>query len=357
MRPLRRIFELGSCAFAPPRSLRYIGVLGIHNLGDEAVFQAARGHFAPYPVLHCVSPRAPGWARALIAGRRHAGVMLGGGTLIGKGSTGGNPALDEFERAAERGQFRIVFGTGVSAVDFERVDARLAGMLSRWQQSLRAADYVGVRGPDSVAALKRWGVNAQCIGDLACFFAQRSGYWEPASQSVGVNFGRSDRDFPELAEALQAFLRIRVRQGWRPEFFVVWPEDLEPTRRLAASAGIDHPVVHAVFRDTHDYLRRVRRMRAFVGLKLHAVILAFCAGVPSIMLEYNPKCVDFMRSIGLEEFDVRVADATASQLEERFEALVSRDTISEHALARLHRYRSLQVEAASRCRAALQAIP
>lgn len=354
MPSLRRVAELGSFALAPRRSVRYIGVLGIRNLGDEAVFQAARGHFAPYPVLHCNPPRGPQWVRDLVGGKRHSGVMLGGGTLIGTGSASGNPALDEFERATERMQYRIVFGTGVSAVDFEAVDERASDMLARWQRSLRTADFVGVRGPDSVAALKRWGVEARCIGDLACYFAQPPGFWDPADWSIGINFGQSDSAFPDVAQSLQQFLRVRVRQGWRPEFFVVWPQDADPTRRLAANIGIDRPVIHEVFSDPLDYLVRVKRMRVFVGLKLHAVILALCAGVPSIMLDYNPKCLDFMRSVDLASFDVPLPQATVARLEEKFEAVTARDDISSHVLERLGRYKSLQARAASWCREAVQ---
>jgi len=42
-------------------------------------------------------------------------------------------------------------------------------------------------------------------------------------------------------------------------------------------------------------------MKVFIGLKLHSVILATCAFVPSIMLEYQPKCLDYMLSINQRE--------------------------------------------------------
>lgn len=43
----------------------------------------------------------------------------------------------------------------------------------------------------------------------------------------------------------------------------------------------------------------------FIGEKLHSVILAHCSYIPSIMLEYRPKCADYMSSLNLPNYNFR----------------------------------------------------
>jgi polysaccharide pyruvyl transferase WcaK-like protein len=109
------------------------------------------------------------------------------------------------------------------------------------------------------------------------------------------------------------------------------------------NAGIADPVIHYEYVDPNRFMARVSKMEAFVGLKLHSVILAMCAHVPSIMLEYRPKGLDFMASLGLEQFNVRTSDVEPSALFELLSELVGRGTHwSEMIRQRLDAYKRLQ---------------
>jgi polysaccharide pyruvyl transferase WcaK-like protein len=87
----------------------------------------------------------------------------------------------------------------------------------------------------------------------------------------------------------------------------------------------------------------------FVGFKLHAVVLAYCARVPALMIEYRPKCRDFMESIGADEFVVRADQQTTELLLAKVEQLNSRGSalISTTSL-RLEHYRQKQIATARR---------
>ena len=61
----------------------------------------------------------------------------------------------------------------------------------------------------------------------------------------------------------------------------------------------------------------------FVGMKLHSQILAICAGVPTLAIEYQPKTVDFMSSIGGESETVRLDGLNAVLLRELVGGLAS----------------------------------
>lgn len=56
-------------------------------------------------------------------------------------------------------------------------------------------------------------------------------------------------------------------------------------------AGVADSPMHMEYSNPLSYINLVSEMQAFVGLKLHAVVLAMCAHVPSILLEYRPKCL------------------------------------------------------------------
>ena len=64
-------------------------------------------------------------------------------------------------------------------------------------------------------------------------------------------------------------------------------------------------------------------MRLFVGIKLHAVALAMCANVPALMVEYRPKCLEFMNTMGMGRFVVRSDAITVAGLETLTETLNS----------------------------------
>ena len=84
-----------------------------------------------------------------------------------------------------------------------------------------------------------------------------------------------------------------------------------------------------------------------VGQRLHALVLAAAAGVPGIMLEYQPKCRDFMESIECSERSFRTDHLSAGQLIEALDELSSSRTVAamklECAVAEHRRRLSVEV--------------
>jgi len=106
--------------------------------------------------------------------------------------------------------------------------------------------------------------------------------------------------------ALSDALRRLKQGGWTIRFFCVWPNDLPVVRELAARTGISNPDIIVEYRDAARYIREVGYCRVFIGMKLHAAILAVCAGVATMALEYQPKHADYMSSINSESELVRI---------------------------------------------------
>lgn len=288
---------------SPSTAASYVGWTGHSNLGDEILLEAARECLDPIEVVVHLQTNQP-LLRWIQARKRHDIAILGGGTLIGD-----HPPYQRFVDELAKARVGMVFGAGVSEYV---VDGPTPEWLERWGEVLRPLAYVGVRGPDSAATLARVGVQAEVLGDPVCWFSQELSFWTPREKVLGLNVGRANRamfgDEDVVLRRFSEYASAMRRDGWEIEFFCVWPEDLPATRQVAADAGIASPRIHCIFANAHAYQAIVRRMKLFVGIKLHAVALAMSANVPSLMVEYRPKCLEFMNTMGMGGFDVRSDD-------------------------------------------------
>jgi polysaccharide pyruvyl transferase WcaK-like protein len=320
-------------------TIHYTGWVGYRNLGDEILLEAARESLAPAKVVWVRDFGSP-LARAVINMRSHELAMLGGGTQIGVHSP-----IDRFKAALARSKAGFVFGAGVTPA----MTGPAPSWLENWGAVLRPLEYVGTRGPESAETLRRVGVNAQALGDPVCWFAKTADFWTPDPQLIGMNIGTShghmfgnesaiQKNFVELARRLLA-------AGHRIEFFCVWPEDLETTRRVAADAGLTNPVIHEIYEEAAKFQETVRRMQVFVGIKLHACALAMCSGVPTLIVGYREKCLEFAMTVGAGDFCLRSDTLDAGQMLEVVDQLRMRGPeVSASMLGHAHVIRQRIVE-------------
>jgi polysaccharide pyruvyl transferase WcaK-like protein len=110
------------------------------------------------------------------------------------------------------------------------------------------------------------------------------------------------------------------RQGWRTRFVPLWPADVESGIALRDRLGGDLEITER-FLSLPDLLAAMRGCRVFVGQKLHSVILASAVHVPTVMLEYHPKCRDFQRSVERERWTLRTDSVAADAVVEMVEAI------------------------------------
>jgi len=324
---MKRILNRIRFNLFPKKSIEYIGCPAL-NLGDQALLSVIQSIF-PNIILNWPSERFLKMERK----KKRLASMLGGGTLIEPGQWG-NQFYDKFDRSLESHGRGIVFGTGVanllfpSYADEYRKDPK---RYLKWRSLLNKCNYVGVRGPQSKETLAELGVEAEIIGDPVCSLVQPREFWQPISDHLGINIGHGGGtiwgDRNQLISEVTKFISDATKQGWKIEFFVLTDGDLIMTQKVAAKAGIRNPVIHCECRNAKNYLNQVRRMNVFIGMKLHSVILAMCALVPSIMMEYRPKCLDFMTSMGLESFNIRTSEVNSHKLFVLIESLLSQELI------------------------------
>ena len=331
----------------------YIGWTGYGNLGDEAMFEACAARFSglkwlPFDRWHA-QPDAKGFAsralrdpkavlhtlldelrtgnrlRALLlkpdtevkeAGAPVAAI-LAGGTLIN--------ATDEFLINYRTMRDHLnrpvpVFSCGVKTPDFWAGKGDWQDRTREWVELLAELPVVGVRGPLSKQALDAAGArNVEITGDPAVWFHRPAA---PAAaragrKRIGVNCGTAKHVWGDLQKVQEEFALLvhrLVKAGHAVELFAICPEDLAACAEVArmANAGVAPP--SAALTTYEAFARKVEDFDLIVALKLHAGVLAGCANVPFLMVEYQPKCRDFCASIGWEEYNVRSDRARADEL-------------------------------------------
>jgi hypothetical protein len=296
----------------PMARVGYIGALGAGNLGDDAMFDAAKGLLPTCELIPLMAPwQERRLAQAGLSGPRFFdSVVLGGGTLI-------NPYWVEKTRAAVELGLRVwTLGTGVGSSGFEqpsRVD------IQEWQALLQQLVRIGVRGPRSRTALAKIGIRrVEVVGDLALSLAQDRARAPSDPPSFAVNVAlpegleRSSEAYQRLRE-LEGVLGRFVAQGWQPVPVAMHPSDVTPLRQLLRRISRDHLPV-PVMRTAHQFFQMVGACRFTVGVRLHAAILSCCVGVPPLMLGYREKCLDFMESMQLAQWHVALDNAPAEEI-------------------------------------------
>jgi polysaccharide pyruvyl transferase WcaK-like protein len=148
-------------------------------------------------------------------------------------------------------------------------------------------------------------------------------------------------------------LRDLTADGWTVRYIPMWPADVESARELERALGQPVEVV-AGFLDLQTLLDALAACRVFVGQKLHSVILAAAVHVPSVMLEYHPKCRDFQRSLDRERWTIRTDAVTASALTALVGEADERHAAERQAIFdRVTELRGRLLESAERARRAL----
>ncbi len=329
------------------RRIAYIGGEGHGNLGDDAMFEAAQRLFREAALLSLDHPvRERRLAHVNLAGRRyfHAAV-LGGGTLI-------NPIwFDQVRCAIEQKLPVWTLGTGVGSCGF--VQPREVEIAS-WVPLLSRFRRLGVRGPRSKQALDAQGIEgADVVGDLALALTLETASRpaDPARFAVNVYLPWADRRQPDRYPSLQSLKRVLqdlVRAGWQTVPVAMSREDLPTLSWLMDEVnGMDQPLSCA--ESTESLFESVRRCSFSIAVRLHAAVLSCCVGVPPLMLGYRDKCLDFMESMGLEDWYVDLETSEPETVAAKVKQLVETGPVlRESVLAQAqHWKRRIQAYASS----------
>lgn len=349
------------------RAGTYIGWVGHQNLGDEVLWERCRQRFADihWSVFHDLT-----WPGSFLEGLREATRprrallrivgeemrsgprlrrvvnravhraaayrggeigLLGGGTLINLSDVW----LDAYGQVRRRTNALVpVFGTGVASPEFW--STHQPGWQDRrkdWISLLNDLPIIGVRGPLSKSLLEEAGArNVVVSGDPAVQFhspLESSDQARPLDRPlrVGINCGISSLPFwgnpASVHEVLAGVAQELIRLGYQVELVAVWPEDLNWCYRVAQQARLPASVVAPALTTAKSFLKKTHSLDLLIALKLHAAILSAAANLPCIVLEYQPKCLDFAASIGWQQFAIRTSHVTVPKVLDMLSAMMS----------------------------------
>jgi polysaccharide pyruvyl transferase WcaK-like protein len=295
-----------------PQSLAYLGWHGRGNLGDDAIRAGVTASLPGTPLVDApLYPRD--LARVVRSGNvralRRSLPFLGGGTCVGRRNWRVHVWCG---LALARQRPALAVGVGVEDPAFSgRNSFSDEGELRRWRGVLRNFDRVTVRGPRSAELLADVGVDATVVGDPALALERPLG--DVDEERIGINLGFGDdlwgHDPEAVSDVVSTSCRDLVRRGYRVVGLAANAEDVPLLRRTFERAGI---VAEVELPHTPDeFSANARRCALVVTMRLHAAVLAALAGTPTVMLEYQPKCRDFARSIGSEQHLVRTDGLSA----------------------------------------------
>jgi polysaccharide pyruvyl transferase len=357
------------------QSALYVGWIGYGNLGDEAMLEVCEARFAdyrwtPFEVWNA-QPQPKNFARRaarspavlfkavvdeLRTGRRLRGfltarkakvnlnggpsfALLGGGTLI----NANDEFLNQYRTARERLRCPVpVFSCGAKTPDFFAGKGGWKDHSREWIEATSDLPVVGVRGPLSKGFLDSAGArNVSITGDPAVWLHRPLSASPPSRLDrrlkIGVNCGSATfiwGDLSVLIEAQAETVRQLVSRGFAVELFAICAEDMDACEEVARRANVGITPVPEPLTSYAKYAAKLDEFDLVIALKLHAGVLAACANVPFVMLEYQPKCRDFCASIGWENYNIRTDCADPGTVLQLVETLLHDLAATRSALCR-----------------------
>lgn len=308
---LASLFNKFSFFVPDRRRSAYIGWLGHGNLGDEILFMAYSKLFPKLSLVSYVGPGKVELIETFLCIKNYHSCVLGGGTLIF-----GSVYLERIKSLLRHRELPLFcLGTGVSNPTFWRSIGKEKNddLIQDWISLLERFHFVGVRGPDSKKVLELYGlkVPVHVVGDSAISLAKDKFVKKKRNMTIGINFGKTFGaqwgDENVFMDILKHIIRELIEMGFNITLFPVVRSD-EETMRSVVSEIRTRVSFCSHWHNFHEFHSQLEKCDLFIGEKLHSVVIAYISRTPAIMLEYRPKCCDFMKSIGFEKFNVKTSD-------------------------------------------------
>lgn len=243
--------------------------------------------------------------------------FLGGGTLIFTDYRSGWLPSIEFFKTKTIPLF--TFGTGVFDPEFTKHLSKikdhtsalnLENTIDRWIKCLQEFKFVSLRGIQSKNILEQFGLEkCDVIGDPALFFSRDELLMKDANKKIGINISKYSHFWNNSQDStvteMTTLLKKLYINGWKITFFPAMYEDFILSEEIIKSNCLYDAIVFNDYLNIHNTLSEIEKQDLFVGVKLHTVVSAFCVYTPAIMIGYQPKCYDFMKTMDAEDYHFR----------------------------------------------------
>ena len=314
---LKKIQSVLRCMRDPSSSLVQVRC-SLQNYGDIMLNESIENLFKDFSIMTLSDGKNVRRFDAMLGlSRIFKYSFLGGGTLIFTShGSGWLPAVEFFKSKTIP---LFTFGTGVFDPEFTKhlnkikyynnpVD--IENIIENWIKCLREFKFISLRGIQSKNILEKFGLeNCDVIGDPALFFARDELLLKDSNQRIGINvsnyshFWNNSQD--TTVTELTALIKNLYKNGWKITFFPTMHEDLILSEAIIKSNDLYNAIIFRDYLNVNKMLSEIEKQDLFVGVKLHTVVSAFCVYTPAIMIGYQPKCFDFMKTMDAEDYHFR----------------------------------------------------
>jgi len=307
--------------FSSRKRAIYIGCLGHHNIGDDAVYKAIKLMIKSKIVLYAVD--YANVSKGAKLRKFHFSypdyIIIGGGTIIKKKATESYLRLilnyyHEYPKAQ-----LIILGSGVASPTL----AKQIGFptdVEAWATILNKCSYISVRGPLSKTIIVNdWHVTTpiEILYDPALHFKQTKAQ-KSRKKIIGVNFCNIvSRIYGLDQKKVDVFAKNMVQKfldnDWKVILFPTTDSDMGYMRNVLGDE-IFKSVKHADFKNIDKSLRFFDTIDIFLGMRLHSIIFSALKSTPFYAIEYEQKTSDFLQSIGLNNHQVRTDELNVDKV-------------------------------------------
>lgn len=276
------------------------------NLGDIAVAEAAINIFNQFNLITYSSNSRLRGLEEITKKQLFANACLGGGTLIFSPlDTDWFLTLKHF--MSNKIGVLFTYGTGVRDPGFFKDIT--SDTVSKWIEYLQKFSLVSVRGLLSRDILNSYGLkNVQIIGDPALLYCRDKIKSKNHNKKIGINISQNHQFYgaakDRVLDTISGLIGYLLNDNWEITLFPSCKEDVALSNSLLKIFS-NKIKIHKNYNDIESFLSLQEEQDIFIGVKLHTVILAFCAYTPSLMIAYQPKCYDFMQTMEMNDFILR----------------------------------------------------
>lgn len=295
------------------RTITYVGCRG--NLVDEAYLKISQQIFSSYRVVS--DPRTIGFWY----GKQHSKVNLfGGGTLLPFDSFWVRPNL-----------YNYAFGVGVRDLSFkpEFYQKGVVEKIRRFNFRL-----LGVRGEQSKKTLRGWGIDSEVVGD-PCLLLEPPPNHKRNQNLVGVNLSSFKAIWGNSPDKI-VHEGIKICKSLRDKGYSIIlirfrEEDPPALKEISRATGA--PIFDRG-NDVLGTLNLIASCKILIGEILPSTSFSAAAHTPFIMLSYQPKCTDFVDTVGFGKYAIRTDEMNCEKVIDLFEDLLNNWNAMQNVLIR-----------------------
>jgi len=331
------------------RKLSYVGWNGNNNVGDDAIFLGTKQLFDDFELIDVAE------------NINSEATIYGGGTLM-------PPKPSEADQI--RNTYSATIGVGVKEPEFRNqkfapVDlGYYFGIMGQREllrnkfvkyalrpleflsdsvviqtdhiyehqfDIMRNFDRIGVRGPVAKEILGRYNVDCEVVGDTALIL-EPTEYNREETKKIALTL--RDGGYKWSDEDQYIDIVINVLESLSDEYqFVLIPFAPED---IGLHLKLEERITNAVYKDFCSYQTDVQGVLdeyaecdVIIGEKLHASVLASCTFTPFISLEYQRKNEGFSKSVGMEDYNVKIDELNRKWLDDKLSNLISSNDIMD----------------------------